>query len=173
VQGEYFKSRDFEAKERVIQRLDPEVRFDFGTDGPTPNQFDPHHFSVAWEGSVLAPDTGEYEFIVGQNTRSALDQRRKGKPLIDAWVKSGNDKLSIHGSIILLGGRAYPLRLGVSKSTQGVDDSAQKRGKACAEGLHRAALEAAETGVRGDSPAAASSRSPSRRRLSSPRLSAR
>ena len=44
------------------------------------------------------------------------------QPLIDAWVKSGNDN-EYHGSRYLIGGRLYPLRLEFSKSTQGVDDT--------------------------------------------------
>jgi hypothetical protein len=60
----HFKDRRFEANERLLERQDAQVQFDFGTDGPIPQKFDPHHFSIRWEGSVLAPDTGEYEFIV-------------------------------------------------------------------------------------------------------------
>src|SRR5262249_23651903 len=44
------------------------------------------------------------------------------RPLIDAWVKSGGDT-EHRGTIFLLGGRAYPLRLEFSKAKQGVDDS--------------------------------------------------
>jgi hypothetical protein len=129
LRGEYFKGRDFDGKERVLDRLDPEVQFDFGTEGPAPNQFDPHHFSVAWSGSLLAPDTGEYEFIVRSEHAVRLWIDGGGnQPLIDAWVKSGNDN-EHHGYLTLLGGRAYPLRLEFSKSTQGVDDSDKKKGK--------------------------------------------
>jgi hypothetical protein len=128
LHGEYFKSRDFDTNERVLERLDPEVQFDFGTTGPIPDKFDPHHFSARWEGSVFAPDTGEYEFIVRTEHAVRLWVNDEKQPLIDAWVKSGNDT-EYHGSLTLLGGRAYPLRLEFSKSTQGVDDSDQKKGK--------------------------------------------
>src|SRR5579862_5666394 len=128
LHGEYFKGRDFDGKQRLIDRIDPTVQFDFGTDGPTPNQFDPHHFSVSWEGSVLAPDTGEYEFIVRTEHAVRLFIDGGSQPLIDAWVKSGSDTEHI-GYVTLLGGRAYPLRLEFSKSTQGVDDSDKKKGK--------------------------------------------
>ena len=46
----------------------PEVNFDFGKSGPESKdgkaKFDPHQFCIRWEGSVLAPETGEYEFVV-------------------------------------------------------------------------------------------------------------
>ena len=89
LRGEYFKSRDFEDKERVLDRIDPTVSFDFGTAGPTQEQFDPHHFSIRWQGSVLAPDTGEYEFIVRTEHATQLYVNGEKQPLIDAWVNEG------------------------------------------------------------------------------------
>ncbi|HZP80806.1 MAG TPA: DUF1592 domain-containing protein [Chthonomonadaceae bacterium] len=127
LHGAYFKGRDFDSKDRVLDRLDPQVQFDFGTMGPIPDKFDPHHFSARWEGSVFAPDTGDYEFIVRTEHAVRLWVDGGKQPLIDAWVKSGNDT-EHRGSITLLGGRAYPLVLEFSKSTQGVDDSEKKKG---------------------------------------------
>ncbi len=128
LQGEYFKAQRFDNGNRLLQRVDPEVKFDFGTDGPVPDKFDPHHFSIRWQGSVLAPDTGEYDFVVRTDHAVRIWVNDNSKPLIDAWVKSGSDN-EFHGSLTLLGGRAYPLRLEFSKSTQGVDDSEKKKGK--------------------------------------------
>ena len=128
LRGEYFKSRDLDAKQRVVNRVDPQVRFDFGTDGPVPGQFDPHNFSAAWTGSVLAPDTGDYEFVVRTEQGCKLFVNGWDKPLIDAWVKSGNET-EFRGTIPLLGGRAYMIRLEFSKATQGVNDDDKKKGK--------------------------------------------
>jgi len=126
--GEYYKGRDMDQKSRVFKRIDPQVSFDFGRDGPTPNQFDPHFFSIAWQGSVLAPDTGEYEFVVRSDQDVRLWVNGWKHPLIDAFVRSANDK-EFRATINLLGGRAYPIRLEFSKASQGVDDAAQKKGK--------------------------------------------
>lgn len=128
LHGEYFKSNQFDGKDRVIDRLDPQVQFEFGTNGPKPEQFDPHRFSIRWQGTVLAPDTGEYDFIVHTEHSLRLWVNGGPQPLIDAWVKSGNDT-EYHGSITLLGGRVYPIQLEFSKSTQGVDDSDKTKGK--------------------------------------------
>lgn len=128
LRGEYFKSKQLQNGDRVLQRIDPEVRFDFGADGPVPEKFDPHKFSIRWEGGLLAPDTGEYELIVRTDHATRMWINDTKQPLIDAWVKSGSST-EHSGTVYLLGGRIYPLRLEFSKSTQGVDDSEKKKGK--------------------------------------------
>jgi cytochrome c553 len=126
LKGEYFKSRRLRPGDRVLERVDPEARFDFGTAGPVPDKFDPSSFSIRWEGSVLAPETGGYEFVVRTEHAARLWVNDPKRPLIDAWVKSGNDT-EYRASIYLLGGRAYPLRLEFSKAKQGVDDSKKSK----------------------------------------------
>ena len=128
LRAEYFKSRDFNGKDRVTTKVDPTVAFDFKNDGPEPGKYDPHTFSVMWQGSVLAPDTGDYEFIVKSDQAVRLFVNGE-KPSIDAWVKSGSDT-EFKTSVTLLGGRAYPIRLDFSKATQGVDDTEKNKGKA-------------------------------------------
>lgn len=128
LRGEYFKSKDFRSQERVFERVDPEVQFDFGTATPAPEGFEPHRFSIHWQGSVLAPDTGEYEFVVKSDHGVRLWVNNNQKPLIDASIKSGSGT-EFHGVLTLLGGRAYPLKLEFSKSSVGVDDAEKKKGK--------------------------------------------
>jgi hypothetical protein len=125
LRGEYFNDRGFRGNKRLIDRLDPEVRFDFGTAGPQPDKFDTHEFSISWEGSVLAPETGNYEFVVRTDHAARLWVNDTRHPLIDAWVKSGGDT-EHRGTISLLAGRAYPLRLEFTKATQGVDEKKKK-----------------------------------------------
>lgn len=120
LRGQYFNGR--RNRERLIDRVDPVVQFDFGTDGPDPDKFDATQFSIRWEGSLLAPESGEYEFIVHTEHAVRLFVNDPRTPLIDAFVKSGNDT-EYRGSIRLLGGRVYPIRLEFSKAKQGVDDS--------------------------------------------------
>jgi cytochrome c553 len=134
LRGEYFKSRGFRPQERVLSRTDPEVRFDFGVEAPDlqprvdSRGLDAQRFSIRWEGSVLAPETGEYQFIVRTEHAARLWVNDVRRPLIDAWVKSGNDT-EYRASLFLLGGRVYPLRLEFSKAKQGVDDSKNKKPK--------------------------------------------
>ncbi|HTE17689.1 MAG TPA: DUF1592 domain-containing protein, partial [Armatimonadota bacterium] len=85
-------------------------------------QDDPYQFAMRWEGSVLAPDTGEYEFIVRTEHATRLWINDLRQPVIDAFVKSGSDT-EYRASVFLIGGRVYPLRLEFSKANQGVDDT--------------------------------------------------
>ncbi len=128
LKGEYFKGRRFQPSERVLDRIDPQIRFDFGADGPDPKKFEADRFSIRWTGSLLAPETGQYEFVVRTEHAARLYVNDNKHPLIDAWVKSGKDT-EHRGSIFLLSGRAYPLRLEFSKAKQGVDDSKTNKKK--------------------------------------------
>ncbi|MHB1423898.1 MAG: DUF1592 domain-containing protein [Gemmataceae bacterium] len=129
LKGEYYKSRRLGRKdERVLERIDPTVQFDFGSAGPEAMKFEPDQFSIRWSGSVLAPETGEYEFLVRTEHAARLWLNDEKHPLIDAWVKSGKDT-EHRAAIFLVGGRVYPLRLEFSKAKQGVDDSKDKKKK--------------------------------------------
>jgi cytochrome c553 len=122
LRGEYFSSRGFQGNKRVIDRIDPGVKFDFGTAAPGEKFEAPHTFSIRWEGSVLPPETGNYEFVVRTEHATRLWVNDPKTPLIDAWVKSGSDT-EFRGSTFLLAGRPYTVRLEFSKAKQGVDDS--------------------------------------------------
>lgn len=129
LRGEYFASRNFQGGKRQIDRIDPEVRFDFGRNTPQPGTFEPFEFSIRWEGSVLAPDTGPYEFVVKSDQSLRLWVNDTRVPLIDAWVKSGTDT-EFRGSLFLVAGRSYPVRLEFSKSQQGVNEPTKAKQKA-------------------------------------------
>ncbi|MBY0514273.1 MAG: DUF1592 domain-containing protein [Gemmataceae bacterium] len=121
LRGEYFNARGFDRNKRVIDRLDPQVAFDFRTDAPAKEGFDPNLFAIRWEGSVLAPETGTYEFLVRTDHAARLWVNDPKKPLVDAWVKSGKDT-DYKASVFLIAGRAYPVRLEFAKAKQGVTD---------------------------------------------------
>lgn len=121
LRGEYYKAGRSGRQRPILERVDPEIRFDFGTGGALPEQDDPYQFAMRWEGSVIAPDTGEYEFIVRTEHAVRLWVNDPRRPLIDALVKSG-DSNEHRASLFLLGGRAYPLQLEFSKGVQGVND---------------------------------------------------
>jgi len=126
LMGRYFAARNFRPDAKKTERIDAEVQFDFGKAAPDAENFDPNLFSIYWEGSVLAPDTGDYEFIVRTEHAARLYVDDKVNPLIDAWVKSGDDT-EYRAEIRLLGGRTYPLKLEFSKARQGVGDSQQPK----------------------------------------------
>jgi Protein of unknown function (DUF1592)/Protein of unknown function (DUF1588)/PA14 domain/Cytochrome C oxidase, cbb3-type, subunit III/Protein of unknown function (DUF1595) len=122
LHGEYFKTQRFWKKDdRIVDRVDPTVQFDFGVNLPDGSKTIGHQFAIRWEGSVLAPETGDYEFIVRTEHSTRLWVNDLKKPLIDRWVKSGHDT-EFRETIRLLGGRVYPIRLEFSKGKQGVED---------------------------------------------------
>jgi hypothetical protein len=112
--GDYYTMKPDREHKRVMQRLDPEIRFDFGRSSPDPSTIDLHEFMISWEGSLLAPESGEYEFIVCTEHAARFWLNDLKRPLIDAWIKSGHDT-EYCASARLLGGRAYALKLMFSK----------------------------------------------------------
>ena len=96
------------------KQVDPVIDFDFGANAPEKGTY-AAQFSINWTGSVLAPDTGEYEFrITSPNgVRFYVNPPEGGNEknaLIDLWVSSGMSR-SAHASVFLLGGRSYPIKV--------------------------------------------------------------
>lgn len=122
LSGEYSNSHQFWKKEnRIIDRVDPTVDFDFGVNLPDSDEVG-NLFYIRWQGGLLAPETGDYEFVVRSEHSIRLWVNDQKDALIDRWVISGDDT-EFKGSIYLIGGRVYPIRLEMSKGKKGVDDS--------------------------------------------------
>lgn len=115
LRGEYYNERRFRRDKRQMERTDATVDFHFGEASPEPGKVNAEEFAIQWEGAVLAPDTGEYEFVVHTENAMRLWVNDQERPLMDAWVKSG-DGTEFRESIQLLGGRVYPLKLEFFKS---------------------------------------------------------
>ncbi len=117
LRGEYYKSSRPRGRGGEFDRLDAAIEFDFADKSPQPGKIEPKEFSARWRGSVFAADTGEYEFIVKTENGVRLWVNDDRQPLIDAGVKSGDDR-EFRAPIWLLGGRWYPLRLEFLKSSK-------------------------------------------------------
>lgn len=124
--GQYFKNRPWDQPNKLINRVDPVVNFDFGNKGPSDQPFDLHNFSIVWSGSLIAPETGVYDFIVNSNQGTTLRVNDMDKPIIDGRVRSANEK-EFRGSVFLIGGRNYPILFEFTKVTTGVNDEAKKK----------------------------------------------
>lgn len=121
----YVNSRQFHGVTPAFTRIDPKVDFDFRDQSPDEEMLDKYEFAIKWDGSVLAPETGEYEFTLLTNQSAQLWVNDLHEPLVDSYVKS-NNQTEFHGSIYLIGGRKYVMRLQLSKAKQGVKDKAVK-----------------------------------------------
>jgi hypothetical protein len=127
VNGNYFKKRAWDNANRLIERKDSAINFDFGTKGPSEAAFDLWNFSIVWTGSIIAPETGVYEFSVQSNQNVQFHINGKD-PLIDNRVRSSNET-EFKESMFLLGGRNYPFFVEFTKQTAGVNDEEQKKKK--------------------------------------------
>jgi hypothetical protein len=121
LKGEYFADRKY--GNRVKERTDAAVVFDFDTNPPTDGKYDEHEFSIRWTGSFLTPESGEYTFAVESD--QAVQLWVNGERVVNALVKSGN-QTEYTAAVPLTGGRVYPLRLDFSKALQGVKDKKPK-----------------------------------------------
>ncbi|NQX02261.1 DUF1592 domain-containing protein [bacterium] len=127
LKARYFESDGMNKKAKlVITRDDTRLDVDFAENSPG-DGISAEQFSIVWDGSLLAPATGWYDFRIrtpngarlylnGElkegdgNTRD--DSGAKRQPaLIDSWVSSGEQPREVAARVFLLGGRSYPLRL--------------------------------------------------------------
>jgi len=114
--GSYFKSRNFRSDTNAFERVDRQVNFEFGESGPfntperPPQPGGTNEFSMRWQGSVLADESGDHEFILKTPNGARLWVNDEDTPLIDAGVASGT-ATEHKATVRLIGGRAYPLRL--------------------------------------------------------------
>ncbi|MCA9247039.1 MAG: DUF1592 domain-containing protein [Planctomycetales bacterium] len=123
LRAEYFNNPKL--GDRKVERVDQQVDFDFGENEAAPG-VGQEDFSTRWDGSLIAPASGEYEIVLQTSIGARLWLNNNELPLIDAWVRSG-DSSQYRKTVFLLGGRAYPLRLEAFKS---------KREKTAAISLH-------------------------------------
>ncbi len=128
LNAEYFKGRSMGGKSSAGKRIDPQIHFEFGVAAPLAEITEPHEFSIRWQGSLLAAETGTYDFLVRTEHAVRLWVNDTQTPLIDRWVKSG-DESQFEAELFLVGGRVYPVRLEFSKAKQGVDDSDKQKEK--------------------------------------------
>ena len=110
LRGTYYSTRNFSGDKKAIDRVDRRIDFDFGAGNPDTEHFPTNEFAIQWRGSLIADDTGEYEFILKTPNGARLWLNDDDEPLIDAWVSSA--QLTEHKATLrLIGGRVYLLRL--------------------------------------------------------------
>ena len=101
VRADYFKGMNFE--NLVLNRVDPQIDFDWGDPGsPEPSVGD-DNFSVRWSGQVEAAFTETYTFYA--RTDDGVRLWVEGLQLVDNWVdRSATEN---RGTIDLVAGQFY------------------------------------------------------------------
>jgi hypothetical protein len=107
TQNERAKNRT----QHKFERVDPHLAFHFGADAPNREVMSAEEFQNRWEGSVLAPETGIYEFSVKTENGFRLFINDPENAVIDGWVSPGPQVREEKKSLYLVGGRAYRLIL--------------------------------------------------------------
>ncbi len=113
------KDKDKEKKKdrpRVnFDRTDRQVSFSFGEDSPAPDkQMVNQEFNIRWDGSVIAEETGPYEFITKTENGMRLHLNDGKNLLIDDGIAAGEMREEKR-TVYLVGGRAYPITIEYSK----------------------------------------------------------
>ena len=110
LRATYYSTRNFNGDKKVIERIDRQIDFDFGEGNPDTEHFPTNEFAIQWRGSLIAEETGDYEFILKTPNGARLWVNHEDEPTIDAWVSSR--QLNEHKATLrLIGGRVYPLRV--------------------------------------------------------------
>ena len=119
LKASYYNGREFR-KKKGEDRIDRQINFDFGNGRPDPVKDSPpenkgtNDFSIQWRGSLLADETGEYEFVLKTPNAARFWLNNEEQALIDVWVGAGGDN-EHKANIRLIGGRVYPLQVDFSK----------------------------------------------------------
>lgn len=96
---------------KPFERLDRQVDFQFDAASPDAGRLGAgtNEFFITWRGSLLAEETGDYEFLLKTPNGAQLWVNDESEPLIDGRVASDMNELK--GVIRLIGGRVYPLKM--------------------------------------------------------------
>ena len=113
-----------EGGRKEVERVDARVAFDLTPGSANAEQFGTgtNEINISWRGSLLAEDTGDYEFILQTPNGARLWVNDEDEPIIDAWVASGS-AAEHKATLRLLGGRAYPIRVEYFKAAKDKDAS--------------------------------------------------
>ncbi len=114
LHAEYFNDgRGFNHDKRVLERTEPVLQASFTTQKPS-DKIDKDEYAIRWSGSLAATESGEYDIILDTANGARVWVNDRDKPLIDAWVRSGEDPRHV-ATIALLSGRTYCLRVEIAK----------------------------------------------------------
>ncbi len=83
------KEKDRQRPKVNFQRVDDQIAFQFGAASPDREQLADEEFNLRWDGSLIAPETGVYEFIVKTENGFRFYVNNAKDPVIDGWVTPG------------------------------------------------------------------------------------
>ncbi|MEY4483128.1 MAG: hypothetical protein RL693_580, partial [Verrucomicrobiota bacterium] len=90
-----------EKEKYKIDRNDANISFNYGAYSPDPGKMDAEQFNIRWEGSLIAEETGVYEFVIKTENGVRLLINGRKPALIDSWVTPGPQVREEKGSVFL------------------------------------------------------------------------
>lgn len=121
---EYYDGRlpkDGPPRRLAASSTDSTIDVRYGSEAPVPQLKDPYKYAARWQGSLIACETGWYDIVVRTNLGFRLWLNDPDTKLMDEIIQSG-EETEFAAKVLLVGGRAYPFRLEVSRGLQGVMD---------------------------------------------------
>ena len=118
LDGEYFKTRRMGDGNRRSSGSTPRSGSTSRRTAPTSRRSSPRNTRSGGRGRCSPPRRANMSSSSARPTARGSGSTTRKKPLIDAWVQSGKDT-EHRGTIRLLGGRAYPIRLEFAKGKDG------------------------------------------------------
>lgn len=110
--GKYYPTRNT-GKDLALERIDRAIDFDFGDQTPDAEKLkDKEQFSIEWNATLIAPDSGTYEFILATKNGAQVffNGGDSGSPaFIDNLVASGEEEH--RATIKLRAGEFYRLKI--------------------------------------------------------------
>lgn len=103
---------------KVLERVDTKLVYDWNDAKPVPDKMNSDKWSISWRGTLLAPESGIYEFYLSTESKTKLHVNNNQTPLIDASVLSGSSDTGYTGRIFLHAGRIYPIQVLLHRSNE-------------------------------------------------------
>lgn len=109
LSGVYFTGSRPNRKNQKIDRVDPQLDFDWKHDGPG-GGIDAKDFFVRWQGGLKVDETGTYDIIVESTCAFIFWLGRNDREFVNNRVQSGYKTL-FERSVVLTAGRVYPVQI--------------------------------------------------------------
>ena len=109
LNANYFDGSRWNRDKLRIERVDPLLNFDWGTESPGEG-ISKEAFYVHWRGGLKVNESGQYELVMRSSAAFKMQFGHFDRVLIDNHVQSG-DKTEFRRTVFLLAGRVYPLQI--------------------------------------------------------------
>ncbi len=115
LKARYYKNRGLNKKNILLEKVESVVNVSFDDKSKPDEKIEFEKFTSTWRGGLLAPETGFYDLAMVTDNAGQLWLNDADDPLINARVKSGDQK-EYRKTIFLTGGRVYPIYMEIYKS---------------------------------------------------------